>query len=111
MDNRHNGLCVRKIFGKHKLVERISPKKTWEGFVGGALFALLSGFIISIFYHDLNTMHWIILAGIIAITGTLGDLVESMFKRSIGVKDSGKIFPGHGGILDRFDSFYFQHHL
>ena len=94
-----------KIFGKHKLVERISPKKTWEGFVGGALFALLSGFIISIFYHDLNTMHWIILAGIIAITGTLGDLVESMFKRSIGVKDSGKIFPGHGGILDRFDSF------
>ena len=94
-----------KIFGKHKLVERISPKKTWEGFVGGTLFALLSGFIISIFYHDLNTMHWIILAGIIAITGTLGDLVESMFKRSIGVKDSGKIFPGHGGILDRFDSF------
>jgi phosphatidate cytidylyltransferase len=93
-------------FGKHKLFERHSPKKSWEGFFGGIFFSLLAALIISRFYDELNTIEWMIVAVIIAVCGTLGDLIESMLKRSVNVKDSGQLLPGHGGILDRFDAMF-----
>ena len=93
-------------FGKHKLFERISPKKTWEGFFGGALFALIITLIISYYFNNFSLIQWIIVSSIIIVTGTLGDLVESMFKRSAFLKDSGESIPGHGGFLDRFDSLF-----
>jgi phosphatidate cytidylyltransferase len=93
-----------KLFGKHKLFERVSPKKTWEGFIGGALVSIGGAFVMCHFIGILAIQHWITIALLMIIFGTLGDLIESMFKRSVGMKDSGKILPGHGGILDRFDS-------
>ncbi|EMR04176.1 phosphatidate cytidylyltransferase [Cesiribacter andamanensis] len=90
-------------FGKTKLFERVSPKKSWEGFIGGAATAFLMAMVISIFYDDLHSWEWFILAGIAIVTATYGDLVESLFKRSIAIKDSGTTIPGHGGFLDRFD--------
>lgn len=92
-----------KSMGRHKLFERISPNKTWEGFIGGVLMAVLVGCILSYYYGVLTLWSWIGMALIIGIFGTLGDLVESMLKRNVGVKDSGNILPGHGGLLDRFD--------
>ncbi len=91
-------------FGKNKLFERISPKKTWEGTIGGGILAIAIAYLLSFYFTDLTTIHWIVVALIIVCFGNLGDLVESLFKRSIDVKDSGSILPGHGGILDRFDS-------
>lgn len=93
--------------GKHRLFERISPKKSWEGFLGGALVALVSAYFVFKYLGGLNLQVWLIIAAIITIFGTLGDLVESLFKRSIGIKDSGSILPGHGGVLDRLDSLIF----
>lgn len=91
-------------FGRHKLMERISPKKTWEGFVGGIIIAALAAWFLSGWLGVVDKLHWIIIALIVSIAGTYGDLIESMLKRSTGVKDSGSIMPGHGGFLDRFDS-------
>jgi phosphatidate cytidylyltransferase len=109
-------VCGR-LFGKHKLWERISPKKTWEGFIGGFIFTVVAGMMIGKYWlhppvpgDDSNEvakmlmLKWGIIAAVISVTGMLGDLVESLFKRSINVKDSGNILPGHGGILDRFDA-------
>jgi len=90
--------------GRTKLFERISPKKTWEGTIGGIICTQGIAYIISIYFTELTMIQWMIIALIISVFGTLGDLVESMFKRSLGVKDSGNILPGHGGILDRFDA-------
>lgn len=105
---------VGKSIGKHKLFEKISPKKTVEGFLGGILFAIFAGFLISKYYIQANSTHlqksiiiWTSIAVIVGIMGTIGDLIESKFKRIAGVKDSGKIMPGHGGILDRLDSVIF----
>lgn len=98
---------VGKTMGRTKLFERISPKKTVEGFIGGLLFAVLGSYILSIYYNFQSPAIWISSAIILVIFGTLGDLVESRFKRNAGVKDSGKIMPGHGGILDRLDSIIF----
>lgn len=95
------------LFGKHKLMERISPKKTWEGSMGGLFFALLAAYILSVFVTQINLVEWMALAIIIVVCGTLGDLVESLLKRNAGVKDSGTVFPGHGGVLDRFDAVIF----
>ena len=95
------------MFGKHKLMEQISPKKTWEGSVGGLLSAFIAAYIMSIFVNQLNIVEWMILALLIVIGGTLGDLSESLLKRNAGVKDSGTLFPGHGGVLDRFDAVIF----
>jgi len=90
--------------GKHKLMERISPKKSWEGFAGGAVFSVLSAWLLSGLLGVLDTREWVIFALIVAVSGTFGDLIESMLKRSTGIKDSGSIMPGHGGFMDRFDS-------
>ncbi len=90
--------------GKHKLFERISPKKTWEGFFGGLITSVLAAWLLSGWLGVVDTSHWMIIGAIVSVAGTFGDLVESMLKRSLGVKDSGTIMPGHGGFLDRFDS-------
>ena len=93
--------------GKHRLFERISPKKSWEGFFGGLLGAMAMGFVAAK-VMDANVAMWIGLALIAAITGVFGDLVESLLKRSVDVKDSGSFIPGHGGWLDRFDALIFS---
>lgn len=99
------------FFGKHKLFERISPKKTWEGFIGGAVLAGIIAFIFSLILKNnglqyLSTIDWIVITIIIVVGGTFGDLVESLLKRSIEIKDSGSALPGHGGFLDRFDGLF-----
>lgn len=94
---------VGSKIGKHKLFERISPKKTWEGSIGGAVLAIIVAALLNMYYPILSLPEWIIAALIIVIFGNLGDLTESLFKRSLSVKDSGNILPGHGGLLDRFD--------
>jgi phosphatidate cytidylyltransferase len=93
--------------GKTPLLPRISPKKTWEGTIGGAVMCMITGVVISYFFKELSLVNWIIVGAIVATFGTLGDLIESMLKRSVGVKDSGSFMPGHGGFLDRFDAFIF----
>jgi phosphatidate cytidylyltransferase len=105
---------VGKTIGKNKLFEKISPKKTIEGFIGGIVFAILAGYLISKYYikaspqfSERSIMIWTSIALIVGIVGTIGDLIESKFKRIAGVKDSGNIMPGHGGILDRLDSVIF----
>lgn len=90
--------------GKHRMFERISPKKSWEGFVGGALTALVSGYVFSLLIPEISLIQWLIFSEIVVVFGTLGDLLESLMKRTVHVKDSGDVIPGHGGLLDRFDS-------
>lgn len=91
------------FFGKRKLFERISPKKSWEGFFGGAFLALVFAWGLAQFFDTFTLVQWIVIALIIIIGGTFGDLIESLLKRSIEIKDSGTALPGHGGFLDRFD--------
>lgn len=98
---------VGKNFGKRKLFVSVSPKKTVEGFIGGIVFAQLAALLISKFNTDFTLLNWVIIAAIVSVIGTLGDLVESKFKRQANIKDSGTIMPGHGGILDRLDSLLF----
>ncbi|MBP6576715.1 MAG: phosphatidate cytidylyltransferase [Chryseobacterium sp.] len=93
-----------KFFGKHKMAPRISPKKTWEGFAGGVVLTLILGFFVEQYFPELRG-NWMIVGLLISIFAPLGDLVESQLKRSFAVKDSGNIIPGHGGVLDRLDSF------
>lgn len=96
-----------KFFGKTKLFERISPKKTWEGTIGGIIFTALMAWGISLIFDNQHQLFWFVSALFIVPAAIYGDLLESLFKRSLGVKDSGKIMPGHGGILDRFDASFF----
>ena len=102
--------CVGSLFGKHKLFPRISPAKSWEGSIGGGTLVLFAAFLVSILDQSygnlsgLNTLQWLGLGLVVTISGTWGDLVESLIKRTLGIKDSGTILPGHGGMLDRFDS-------
>ena len=107
------------LFGRHRLFERVSPKKSWEGFIGGNLFALGAAYLMSVLDQPLSNLlvgndgsslalwQWLLFAQIVVVFGTFGDLVESLLKRTLGVKDSGAAIPGHGGWLDRFDSLMF----
>jgi len=95
------------LFGKHRLFERISPKKSWEGFIGGAVFTVILGYFLNYFAPVLPRMDWIILSLLVSVFGVFGDLFESLLKRNAGVKDSGSLMPGHGGLLDRMDSLLF----
>ncbi len=98
---------VGKSIGKHKLLERISPKKTIEGFIGGLVFSCIASFFIFKFTGLLTIQLWITVAIVTSVFGTLGDLIQSQLKRQAGVKDSGQLMPGHGGFYDRLDSIIF----
>jgi len=98
---------IGKNFGKRKLFEKVSPKKTIEGFIGGMLFGTIAALIIAYTTSSLSMFHWIVLSIIISIFGTIGDLVASKFKREANIKDSSNLIPGHGGFLDRLDSLIF----
>lgn len=112
--NDTGAFCTGSLIGRHKLFERISPKKTWEGFIGGLVFCIIAAFVMLGFFpryfgtltdgHSMTYLQMALLGIVVSITATYGDLLESMIKRSAGVKDSGFIIPGHGGILDRIDS-------
>ena len=95
------------MLGKHKICVRISPKKSWEGLIGGAVFAVVMGILNSVIFYELSLTSWIVIALLIVAFGTSGDFFESKLKREAGVKDSGNILPGHGGMLDRFDTMLF----
>ena len=92
------------IFGRHRLFRRISPKKSWEGFIGGLVCTVALSLLIAQWLTILPFFHWMAVAAIIVIFGVYGDLIESLLKRNLNIKDSGHFLPGHGGILDRFDS-------
>lgn len=94
---------VGKLIGKHKMAPKISPKKTWEGFAGGMLFAMISGIILAYFW-ELSYINMAVSAGVVSVFGVIGDLYESVMKRQAEIKDSGSFIPGHGGVLDRLDS-------
>lgn len=93
-----------KQFGKHKFFERISPKKTWEGTIAGVIVTFITAILLSRLFIGIGMIHWLTLAAMIVVFGSFGDLVESLIKRGLNIKDSGNILPGHGGILDRFDT-------
>jgi len=95
---------VGKFFGKHKMAPKISPKKTWEGYIGGVVLTLILSYFVEQYQPQLRG-NWMVVGFLIAAFAPLGDLVESQLKRNFGVKDSGNIIPGHGGVLDRLDSF------
>jgi phosphatidate cytidylyltransferase len=90
--------------GRHRMFERHSPKKSWEGLIGGFLMGFVAAFAIAHFSAEYSLLHWLVIAALVMIFGTFGDLAESMLKRSIKIKDSGRALPGHGGLLDRFDA-------
>lgn len=109
--NDSGAYCTGSLIGRHKLFPRISPGKTWEGSIGGGILVLIVAGVIGYFAnndpanpHLLNIGGWIGLGLVVAVFGTWGDLIESLFKRTLGIKDSGNVLPGHGGMLDRFDS-------
>jgi phosphatidate cytidylyltransferase len=113
--NDTGAYCSGSLFGKHKLFPRISPGKSWEGSIGGSIFVIIAANLVYFLWASnlenngtilstMNITHWIGLGLVVVVFGTWGDLVESLFKRTLGIKDSGNILPGHGGMLDRFDS-------
>lgn len=102
--NDTGAYCTGMLFGKHRLFERISPKKSWEGSIGGAIFSIIAAVALGYFFDFLTVTQWIGLGLTVVVFGTWGDLTESLLKRTLGIKDSGNILPGHGGMLDRFDS-------
>ena len=102
--NDTGAYCTGVLFGKHPLFKRISPKKSWEGSIGGATFCIAASFALAHFFPIMPTAAWVGMALVVVLFGTWGDLTESLMKRHLGIKDSGNILPGHGGVLDRFDS-------
>ena len=105
--NDSGAYCIGCLIGRHKMFERISPKKTWEGFFGGVFVAVGASIVMAHYFEVMNIWQWIGMAVVVVVFGTLGDLVESNIKREMGIKDSGNVLPGHGGLLDRFDSTLF----
>jgi phosphatidate cytidylyltransferase len=103
--NDTGAYLVGRTMGRTKLLPAVSPNKTMEGFLGGVLLTLGVAYLLSRFHDFLPVQRWILLGAVVSATSTLGDLLESAFKRASGVKDSGTILPGHGGVLDRFDGF------
>ncbi len=101
--NDTGGYFAGKAFGKTKLFEKVSPKKTWEGSFGGLALSIIIALVFGYYFGMLNNYEWIGLAVVISVFGSIGDLVESVFKRALAIKDSGSTIPGHGGFLDRFD--------
>ena len=95
------------LIGKHRICERISPKKSWEGLIGGTVFAILMAYVNSLVISELNFVKWAVISLLVVIFGTCGDFFESKLKRECGLKDTGSILPGHGGMLDRFDTVLF----
>ncbi len=107
--NDSGAYCVGSLLGKHKMIPRVSPGKSWEGFAGGLLFGLVAGYVLFADPFHLTNLSYplwqaFLLTAVIIVFGTLGDLMESLLKRTLGIKDSGNVLPGHGGFLDRFDS-------
>ena len=102
--NDTGAYCIGSLIGKHRLFERISPKKSWEGSIGGGVVAIGVSFVLAHYLPFMSMWEWAGLALVVVVFGTWGDLTESLFKRQLHVKDSGTILPGHGGMLDRFDS-------
>ncbi len=108
--NDSGAYCCGSLLGRHKLFPRVSPGKSWEGSIGGAVFVLAAAWFISFYTQshgivtNLTTLQWMGMGLVVVVFGTWGDLIESLFKRTLGIKDSGNILPGHGGMLDRFDS-------
>ncbi len=102
--NDTGAYLVGTTFGKRRMFPRVSPLKSWEGFAGGLVIAWIAALTLAYFYPVVSGYHWMTFATIIVVFGTWGDLVESLIKRTYGVKDSGTLLPGHGGVLDRFDS-------
>ncbi|MGH1435777.1 MAG: phosphatidate cytidylyltransferase [Lewinella sp.] len=105
--NDTGAYLVGSRFGKTPLLPRVSPKKTWEGSIGGGVITFISALILYFTINELRIVDWLVLAAIVSIFASLGDLVESLLKRSVDMKDSGTLLPGHGGLLDRFDGFIF----
>ena len=108
--NDSGAYCCGSLLGRHKLFPRVSPGKSWEGSIGGAVFVLAAAWFISFYTQshgivtNLTVLQWMVMGLVVVVFGTWGDLIESLFKRTLGIKDSGNILPGHGGMLDRFDS-------
>ena len=102
--NDSGAYCIGCLIGRHKMFERVSPKKTWEGFFGGVAVAVGASIVMAHYFTVMNVWQWIGMAVTVVIAGTLGDLIESSMKREMQIKDSGNFLPGHGGLLDRFDS-------
>lgn len=102
--NDTGAYCTGMLLGKHPLFKRISPKKSWEGSIGGAVFSIAGAFALAYFFPIMSTAAWVGMGLTVVVFGTWGDLTESLMKRHLGIKDSGNILPGHGGMLDRFDS-------
>ncbi|MGQ1889999.1 phosphatidate cytidylyltransferase [Thermophagus sp. OGC60D27] len=106
--NDSGAYIMGSLFGKHKLFPSVSPAKSWEGAIGGIFFTILISIGCFYYFGILSVIDWIVVAGLVGVLGTYGDLIESMLKRSVNIKDSGRVFPGHGGILDRFDGVFFS---
>ena len=108
--NDTGAYCCGSLLGRHKLFPRVSPGKSWEGSIGGAVFVLAAAWFISFYTQshgivtNLTVLQWMGMGLVVVVFGTWGDLIESLFKRTLGIKDSGNVLPGHGGMLDRFDS-------
>ncbi len=108
--NDSGAYCCGSLLGRHKLFPRISPGKSWEGSIGGGVLVLIVAWLIAYYTssHDITTnltaLQWMGMGLVVVVFGTWGDLIESLFKRTLGIKDSGNVLPGHGGMLDRFDS-------